>query len=236
MAYESDRMIYMTSAATAHTAAAILAHPAAVPRLPWAMIIARMIYLLVSNPGAMHKAAEEWRDSEASDAALDAVEKGIRALRNKAQEEWKGEAADFFVARMDILLEELEKMRNYRDGSSQTLKQTAALYHHGAQFVAPVAALMSGLATASLIAIGKMVSAPTIATALRTIGNTLVRLFRMKLKALAAAGAILAGVNVYQVSQEELFLGMKALPGKTPDFKRAGAEGFPTGEPKSMSA
>ncbi|MFI6800250.1 hypothetical protein [Streptosporangium canum] len=239
MAYESDRAIYMTSAATAQAAAAILANPAAVPRLLLAKTIADMMLMLVSNPGAMFKASEEWSGSDAGDADLDAVEQGIRALKVKAREYkgegWEGEACEFFINKMDILLGELEKMKDYRKSSSQTLQQAAAIYHHGAQFVGGVAALMSGLAAASLIPIAKGASNLTIATVLRSVGRTVLRVFRMKLKVLAAAGVILAGVNGYQLAQAQLLPGLKALPDKTPDFKRAGTEGFPLGQPKILS-
>ncbi|ACZ90744.1 hypothetical protein [Streptosporangium roseum] len=237
MAYESDRAIYMTSAATAKAAAQILAHPAAVPRLLLAQTIADMLVMLVSNPGAMCKASEEWCDSDTGDAALDAAEKGIRALKVKAKEYggWEGDACEFFIDRMEILLDELEKMKNYRKSSSQTLQQAAEIYHHGAQFVGGVAALMSGLAAASLIPIAKGASNLTIATVLRSVGRTVLRVFRMKLKVLAAAGVILAGVNGYQLAQAQLLPGLKALPDKAPDFKRAGTKGFPLGQPKVLS-
>ncbi|OUC92958.1 hypothetical protein [Streptosporangium minutum] len=237
MAYESDRAIYMTSAATAQAAAAILANPAAVPRLLLAKTIADMMTMLVSNPGGMSKASEEWNGSDAGDADLGAVEQGIRDLKAKAREYkgWEGDACEFFIDKMDILLDELEKMKSYRNSSSQTLAQAAAIYHHGAQFVAAVAALMSGLAAASLVPITKAASNLTIAVVLRSVGKTVLRIFRMKLKVLAAAGVILAGVNGYQLTQAQLLPGLKALPDKTPDFKRAGPEGFPMGQPKVLS-
>lgn len=237
MAYESDRAIYMTSAATAQAAAAILANPAAVPRLLLAKTIADMMVMLVSNPGAMYKASEEWSGSDAGDADLGTVEQGIRDLKVKAREYkgWEGEACEFFMNKMDVLLDELEKMKNYRTSSSQTLQQTAAIYHHGAQFVGGVAALMSGLAAASLIPIAKGASNLTIATVLRSVGRTVLRIFRMKLKVLAAAGVILGGVNGYQLAQAQLLPGLKAMPDKAPDFKRAGTEGFPLGQPKILS-
>ncbi|MEV4250974.1 hypothetical protein AB0J63_47260 [Streptosporangium canum] len=237
MAYESDRAIYMTSAAAAQAAAAILANPAAVPRLLLAKTIADMMTMLVSNPGGMCKASEEWNCSDSGDADLDAVEKDIRAMKVKAREYkgWEGDAGEFFIDKMDILLDELEKMKSYRNSSSQTLAQAAEIYHHGAQFVAGVAALMSGLAAASLIPITKAASNLTIATVLKSVGRTVLKIFRMKLKVLAAAGVILAGVNGYQLAQAQLLPGLKALPDKTPDFKRAGTEGFPLGQPKILS-
>lgn len=237
MAYESDRAIYMTSAATAQAAAAILANPAAVPRLLLAKTIADMMVMLVSNPGAMYKASEEWSGSDAGDADLAAVEQGIRDLKVKAREYegWEGDACEFFIGKMDVLLDELEKMKNYRHSSSQTLQQTAAIYHHGAQFVSGVAALMSGLAAASLIPITKAASTTAIATVLKSVGKTVLKIFRMKLKALAAAGVILGGVNGYQLAQAQLLPGLKALPDKTPDFKRAGPKGFPMGQTESLS-
>ncbi|MER5419537.1 WXG100 family type VII secretion target [Streptosporangium roseum] len=238
MAYESDRAIYMTSAAAAQAAAQILAHPAAVPRLLIARTIADMMVMLVSNPGAMFKASEEWSGSDDGDADLDAVEKGIRALKVKAREYegWEGDACELFIDKMEILLDELEKMKNYRKSSGQTLRQAAEIYHHGAQFVGGVAALMSGLAAASLIPIAKGASNLTIATVLRSVGRTVLSVFKMKLKVLAAAGVILAGVNGYQLVQAQLLPGLKALPDKAPDFKRAGPEGFPFGQPETLSA
>ncbi|WP_406312388.1 hypothetical protein OHA77_27760 [Streptosporangium sp. NBC_01639] len=225
MEYEIDVWKYTAAAATTAGAALIL-------KRKKALTISLAIGLMVSNPGSMKKCAVEWRGEGKSGTEADAhrIRNEITSLKNKikADEHWEGEDAETFNAAADALLAALDEDHKYRTCAADTLDQTAFAYHVGADFAAAVAAAMSMMAAAYLIsypspqfraAVNLMIN-----PVLNRIDAVVKAVVNKKMTLVAGAGAVLAAVNGFQYDQKHLFLGMKAMPEKEPDFTQVGLQ------------
>lgn len=225
MEYENDVMAYTGAVAMAVGAAMILKRPRA-----WAIALA--IGLLVCNPDSMKKCAAELRGEGKGGTEADRhrIEAEIADLKNKikADKHWEGEDADAFNAAADKFLAELHENQKYRTCAADTLDQNAHVGHGGANLVVIVALAMGAMATAS---VGSRLS-PQLHAAVelninRVLGEndrSLMAVVRRNSSLVGVAGALLATVNVFQYNQGRLFMGMKALPEKEPDFTQAGLQ------------
>ncbi|WP_326825236.1 hypothetical protein [Streptosporangium sp. NBC_01756] len=225
MEYEKDVVIYTAAAGMTTVAALTL-------KRKKALAISLAIGLMVSNPGSMKKCAVEWRGEGKSGTEADVhrIRDEITSLKNKikADKHWEGEAADTFNAAADELLAALDEDHKYRTCAADTLDQTAVAYHAGAYFAATVATAMTSLMTAYLISRPfpqfKAVVDRMIDPVLNRIDSVVKAVVTRKMTLVAGAGAVLAAVNGFQYDQKHLFMGMKALPEKEPDFTQAGLQ------------
>ncbi|GAA4233942.1 hypothetical protein FHR32_001437 [Streptosporangium album] len=222
MEYEVDVWKYTGAVATTAAAALIL-------KRRKALAIAAALGLMVSNPGSMKKCAQEWRES-GTEVNLASLRDEITRLKNqiKADKHWEGEAYEAFSIVADAFIAALDENQKCRKGAADTLDQTALAYHAGADFAVVVAAAMSAMATAYVIS----APFPQLRTAVNLMINpvldridTVVKaVVKRKMTLVGGAGAILAVVNGFQYDQKHLFMGMKALPEKEPDFTQTGLQ------------
>lgn len=225
MEYENDVMKYTGATSIAAGAALILQRQRA-----WAILLA--IGLLVSNPGSMKKCAAELRGEGEGGTEADRhrIEAEIADLKNKikADEHWEGKDADAFNAAADEFLAELHENQKYRTCVADTLDQTAHASHWGANLAATVASTMGAMAVASVVSRPspqlKAAVELNITRVLGEIDRSVAAAVRRNISLVGVAGALLATVNVFQYNQGRLFMGMKALSEKEPDFTQAGLQ------------
>ncbi|MFD0888723.1 WXG100 family type VII secretion target [Streptosporangium algeriense] len=218
MAYESDRWGYMALIPTGLAAAAVLMHPGG-----YAIVAA--VGTMISNPGDMAKAAGEWRDPKgAGGIDIDTLKQQLIDLREKARREgkWEGEAGDLFATTVDGFVAQLDNVKRFRQGTADTLDQTAALYHGTFQFAKLVIGAMTTAAAASLalwafppLRAGLMMQ---INTFLKGLDLVVKAVMRKKLTAIGAVTLILMLVDGLQQEQGRLFYGMQSMPEQETDF------------------
>ncbi|MFJ2030178.1 hypothetical protein [Streptosporangium sp. NPDC087985] len=222
MEYEADVWKYAGAVATTAAAALIL-------KRRKALAIAAALGLMVSNPGSMKKCAQEWRES-GTEVNLVSLRDEITRLKNqvKADKHWEGEAYEAFSAAADAFTAALDENQKCRKGAADTLDQTAFAYHAGADFAVVVAAAMSAMAMAFIVsypfppyrtAVNLMIN-----PVLDRIDTVVKAVVKRKMTLVGGAGAILAVVNGFQYNQKHLFMGMRVLPEKKPDFTQAGLQ------------
>ncbi|MEV4091901.1 WXG100 family type VII secretion target [Streptosporangium saharense] len=209
---------------TGTAAAAVLRHPSA-------YAIVASVGLLISNPGDMAKAAGEWRDPKGSGGVdIDTLKQQLVELKERAKKEgkWEGDAATLFTGTVDDFVAQLDNVKRFREGTADTLDQTAALYHGTFVFAASV---IGALSVAALASLALMVYPPlraglilAIDRFLNALDAALKAVLRKKLMAVGAVGVVLMLVNGLQQDQERLFYGMKAMPEQKADFTQVGLQ------------
>ncbi|MEV8633403.1 hypothetical protein AB0395_17250 [Streptosporangium sp. NPDC051023] len=228
MAYESDRWLVITAAATTLAAATCLRRPTA-----WA--IAAAVALLVSNPGDMQKAATEWCNPQENGAVdLAALKSQLEGLLAQVKQEghWEGEACEAFSAQVKDFNLLLDKCKVYRQGMCDTLDQTAEFYHAGVLFACGVAGAMTIITMiyfACKLSWLSLSAEAWVIVALKKVDDVVKAVVKKKMMAIGGAAALMLLLNSFQQDQRRLFYGFQAAPGEQPDFSQVGLQYDSTG-------
>ncbi|RJL30025.1 hypothetical protein D5H75_24105 [Bailinhaonella thermotolerans] len=253
--FESGRWMYMAGASMALSATPILMFVAGGPWLGRTLLtIDGLMLAMVSNPGSMKKAADQWMtanggpgtsNSDYIDKLGDEMRGFHESLRNltkqtKQDEVWTGSPFEAFDDAVTKFLDALEIVRTARNNCGKTLEGCAKIYMAGAQISFLVGSFMVALAGSAMVTIAGGPAALGLARAiyaiqLRNILPVLKTVVSGHKKALIAVTVIMALVRQHCDKQGQLFFGMSSLKmEQPPSFKGAevkSRQGLPVHEP-----
>ncbi|MFF0863043.1 hypothetical protein ACFYUV_14900 [Nonomuraea sp. NPDC003560] len=146
MPYEEDRWLILAAAGVATANAAVLFE------YPLARNVAIMVGALVSNPGAVAKAAIEWLAPVVGEDGLDfeAISGAIVKLAEEvaSKEYWTGPAWEVFKKSADDFAQQVKVASAYFQNVSSGMDTIATLYHYAVYVACLVAAITTALAAA----------------------------------------------------------------------------------------
>ncbi|MFI7417520.1 hypothetical protein [Nonomuraea sp. NPDC049684] len=146
MAYEEDRWLILAAAGVVAANAVVLFD------YPLARNVAIMVGTLVSNPGAVAKAALDWlapvdgKDGMNFQAIGEAVVKLSEEVATK--EYWTGPAWETFKSSADAFAKQVTAASTYFENVSSGMDTIATLYHYAVYVACLVAAITTALAAA----------------------------------------------------------------------------------------
>lgn len=197
--YESDRWRSLTAASMATGAAVVLF------QYPIARNIALMIGTIVSNPGAIAKAALDWAAPADGEKGMDlgGIAQEMIKLKDVVHDKgyWTGPAWELFSKAADTFVEQLKVTEDYYKGVSSGVGQVATLYHWAVEVAVWVAAAMTLAAKWHWLSFivpvwGQVVIRGAITGLLVSLAQVLRGMLSKKMKAVAVLTGVLVAVNV----------------------------------------
>lgn len=186
------------------TAAAVASGAAVVIMQPWAFAVAAMLGAMVADPDGMAESARKWRttDQEGVTAELDELNQQLGALKKQLQEKgtWEGGAFSAFDAIHTSYQQSVDQLKSIRNGTGNTLDETAKFWNIASYFCSAIAGVMAGIATAKMLARTNPITIGPAEVASAAAGQGILQSVRsMSTKMLLASGAV-TGV-LYQAVQ-----------------------------------
>jgi hypothetical protein len=167
---------------------------------PVARVIPVMMGALVSNPGDMHKAAEQWQAPADGGMDLDAIKQEILGLKQamaNSKNAWKGPAWEAFSESVDTFADQVSVAKKYHEGVGGGMSGIATLYHWAVVVAFYVAVVMTLAATLNLL---KSVYPPAWAAIMAAISGLLNPLAQMLRNLLSKTAKAVMGLTVTLVA------------------------------------
>jgi hypothetical protein len=197
--YQSDRGRILIAASMATSSAVVLF------QYPLARNIALMIGTIVSNPGAMNKAAKEWEapaNGGASGVDFDGIREEVLKLKEQIHQKghWKGPAWEMFSQSVDTFAEQIAVTKGYYKGVGSGVEKISTLYHFAVEVAFWVATAMTIAARWQWLSFivpvwSQVVIRGAINGMLVSLGQVLRGILSKKVKAVVVMTGILVTVN-----------------------------------------
>jgi len=196
--YEGDRWYSLTAASVAAASAAVLF------QYPMARNIALMIGTLVSDPGAIAKAAKQWLAPADGEDGMDfeSIWQEIAKLKETTHDKghWSGPAWELYSKSADTFIEQVKVTESYYRGVGGGMNQVATLYHWAIEVACWASAAMGIAAKMHWLSFivpvwGRVVMQGAITGLLTSLAQILRSMLGKQMKSVAVLAGILVAVN-----------------------------------------